>query len=258
MSGPRAKWVGGGQGARIDIARVHFRHDPGGLDVLDGLSLHVNPGEIVGIVGRQGAGKSTLARLMQRLCRPQSGRILVDGQDLAAADLLALRRQIGVVVQESMLFARSVRENIAISDLGIDSEQVIRAARLAGAHDFILSLPQGYDTVLGEHGVVLDACQRQRIAIARALATRPRILILDQALVALQPEAERLFQSQLPEIAAETTVVMLGHCLAAVREADRILVMQHGRLYDCESVDETPRPQSRIAFLVHRGVQRAA
>ena len=248
-------------GARLALEGVYFRHRPTGADVLSGLGLQVAAGEIVGIVGRPGTGKTTLVRLIQRLCRPQAGRILIDDLDVAGSDLPSLRREISVVGQESMLFARSVRENIAICDPGMGAESIVRAARLAGAHEFILRLPLGYDTVLGELGTVLTACQRQRIAIARALATRPRILLLDQALVALEPEAERVLQSHLPEIANATTVIMFGHCLAAVREAGRILVLDDGRLFDCEGLDEPPGApvlSGRLSMLQPSGARQAA
>ena len=166
---------------KIEFDKVTFRYNPDGQEVLRNISLEIKPGEVIGIVGRSGSGKSTLTKLVQRLYVPQSGRVLVDGVDLAMMEPAWLRRNIGVVLQENMLFNRSVRENIALSNPAIPVERVIDAAKLAGAHEFILELAEGYDTQIGERGSTLSGGQRQRIAIARALITNPRILIFDEA-----------------------------------------------------------------------------
>jgi subfamily B ATP-binding cassette protein HlyB/CyaB len=177
----------------------------------------VPAGQIVGIVGPSGSGKSTVTKLVQRLYVPESGRVLVDGMDLAMADPAWLRRQIGVVLQENVLFNRSVRENIALADPAMSMERVIAAASLAGAHEFILELSEGYDTIVGERGSTLSGGQRQRIAIARALITDPRILIFDEATSALDYESERVIQQNMNEIAKGRTVLVIAHRLSTVR-----------------------------------------
>jgi subfamily B ATP-binding cassette protein HlyB/CyaB len=195
----------------------------------------VEPGEVIGVVGRSGSGKSTLAKLVQRLYVPERGRVLVDGMDLALAEASSLRRQIGVVLQENVLFNRSIRENIALADPGAPLEAVMRAARLAGAHEFILELPEGYDTLVGEHGSTLSGGQRQRIAIARALMTQPRILIFDEATSALDYESERVIQQNMKAICQGRTVIVIAHRLSAVREAHRIIVLDRGQIVEAGS-----------------------
>lgn len=217
---------------QVEFDQVHFRYRPDGSEVLRGISLNIQPGEVIGVVGRSGSGKSTLTRLLQRLYVPERGRVLVDGMDLALADVSSLRRQIGVVLQDNMLFARSIRENIALTDPGAPIEAVIQAARLAGAHDFILELPEGYDTVVGEHGASLSGGQRQRIAIARALMGNPRVLIFDEATSALDYESERIVQQNMKSICQGRTVIIIAHRLSAVRDANRILVMERGQIVE--------------------------
>jgi ATP-binding cassette, subfamily B, bacterial HlyB/CyaB len=217
---------------RITFDDVHFRYRPDGPETLAGISLTIQPGEVVGIVGRSGSGKSTLARLVQRLYVPERGRVLIDGVDLALADSTSLRRQLGVVLQENVLFNRTVRENIALADPGLPLEAVLRAAQLAGAHEFILELPEGYDTMIGEHGATLSGGQRQRIAIARALITDPRILIFDEATSALDYESERVIQDNMQAMCSGRTVLVIAHRLSAVRMAHRILVLDRGRLVE--------------------------
>ncbi|MBK9595666.1 MAG: type I secretion system permease/ATPase [Rhodocyclales bacterium] len=217
---------------RIEFDMVVFRYRPDGPEVLRGIDLAIQPGEVIGIVGRSGSGKSTLAKLAQRLYLPERGRVLVDGIDLAMADTSSLRRQIGVVLQENMLFNRTIRENIALSDPGIPMEAVIGAAKLAGAHEFILELQEGYDTVVGEHGATLSGGQRQRIAIARALITNPRILIFDEATSALDYESERVIQNNMKAICKGRTVLIIAHRLSAVRDANRIIVLDRGQIVE--------------------------
>ncbi|MBI3524412.1 MAG: type I secretion system permease/ATPase [Betaproteobacteria bacterium] len=217
---------------RIEFDQVIFRYRPDAPEVLRGISLAIEPGEVVGIVGRSGSGKSTLTKLVQRLYLPERGRVLVDGMDLAMADTSSLRRQIGVVLQENMLFARSIRENIALADPGLPVETVMNAAKLAGAHEFILELPEGYDTVVGEHGATLSGGQRQRIAIARALIGQPRILIFDEATSALDYESERVIQNNMKAICRGRTVLIVAHRLSAVRDANRIVVLDRGEIVE--------------------------
>ncbi|WP_426422607.1 type I secretion system permease/ATPase [Bradyrhizobium genosp. A] len=230
---------------------VGFRYQVDGPVVLKDVSLHVPAGQVLGIVGASGSGKSTLTKLVQRLYVPESGRILIDGVDLAVVDVAWLRRQIGVVLQENMLFNRSIRDNIAFSDPSLSMTDVVNAAKLAGAHEFILQLPQGYDTIIVERGANLSGGQRQRIAIARALVTNPRILILDEATSALDYESERIIQDNMRKIAQGRTVLVIAHRLSTVRRADRIIALDHGRLVEDGDHDELIRVNGRYANL-HR------
>ena len=214
----------------IEFDQVAFRYRPDTPDVIRGVQLTVKPGEIIGIVGRSGSGKSTLAKLVQRLYVPNRGRVLIDGQDIAVIDTTSLRHQIGIVLQENVLFNRSIRDNIALSNPALPIEMIIQAANLAGAHEFICELPEGYDTLVGEHGTGLSGGQRQRIAIARALITNPRILIFDEATSALDYESEQIIQNNMRRICAGRTVLIIAHRLSAVREADRIIVLERGQI----------------------------
>ena len=215
---------------RVEFERVTFRYGPDRPAVLNQVSLAIPAGEVLGIVGRSGSGKSTLAKLIQRLYVPEAGRTLVDGVDLAMVDPTWLRRQVGVVLQESFLFDASVAENIALTDPGAPMERVVRAAKLAGAHEFILELPQGYDSSVGERGCNLSGGQRQRIAIARALLTDPKVLIFDEATSALDYESERVIQENMARICHGRTVIIIAHRLSALRSADRIIVVEAGRI----------------------------
>ncbi|MEZ5901265.1 MAG: type I secretion system permease/ATPase [Hyphomicrobiaceae bacterium] len=214
----------------IRFENVTFRYRPGTPEVLRNLSLSIEPGQVIGIVGRSGSGKSTLTKLLQRMHVPEQGRILVDGVDICLLDPAWLRRQIGVVLQDNILFNRTVRDNIALSFPAMSMEKVMTAAKLAAAHDFILELPQGYDTVLEERGSNLSGGQRQRIAIARALATEPRILVFDEATSALDYESEAIIQRNMRVICSGRTVFLVAHRLSTVRRADRILVMEKGQV----------------------------
>lgn len=233
----------------IRFEHVSFRYRIDGPEILSDVSLSVPAGQFVGVVGTSGSGKSTLAQLIQRLYVPESGRVLVDGTDLAMIDPTWLRRQIGIVLQENILFNRTVRDNIALADPAMSIERVIEAARLAGAHEFILELPEGYDTVVGEQGSTLSGGQRQRIAIARALVTNPRILILDEATSALDYESERIVQQNMIQIVKGRTVFVIAHRLSTLRMAHRIITLDRGRLIEDGTHEELIKTGGRYATL---------
>jgi ATP-binding cassette, subfamily B, bacterial HlyB/CyaB len=233
----------------ITFDKVRFRYRPDAPEALRGVSLEVEPGEMLGIVGPSGSGKSTLTKLVQRLYVPEQGRVLVDGTDLALVDPAWLRRQVGVVLQENILFNRSVRENIALTNPTLPMEQVIAAAELAGAHEFILTLTHGYDTIIEERGANLSGGQRQRLAIARALITDPRILILDEATSALDAESEEIIQGNLKQIAKGRTVMIIAHRLSAVRPCHRIITVEAGEITEMGTHAELLRARGRYAQL---------
>ena len=244
---------------RIQFDAVTFRYRPEAPPVLQALSIDVTAGEVVGIVGRSGSGKSTLTKLVQRLYVPEQGRVLVDGSDISLIDAAQLRRQIGVVLQENLLFNRSVRENIAITDPAAPIEHVMQVAQLAGAHEFISELPEGYDTVVGEQGASLSGGQRQRIAIARALFTNPRILIFDEATSALDYESEAVLQRNMGSICHGRTVIVIAHRLSSVRQAQRIVVMDKGQIVEEGGHDDLlqlPQGLYRRLWSMQAGVSR--
>ncbi|WP_298305604.1 type I secretion system permease/ATPase [uncultured Erythrobacter sp.] len=234
---------------QVEFDKVRFRYRADAPEALRGVSLDVRAGEMLGIVGPSGSGKSTLTKLVQRLYVPEQGRVLVDGTDLALVDPAWLRRQVGVVLQENILFNRTVRENIALANPTIDMERVIAAAELAGAHEFILTLPHGYDTVIEERGANLSGGQRQRLAIARALITDPSILILDEATSALDAESEEIIQNNLARIAEGRTVMIIAHRLSAVRPCDRIITVEAGEITEMGSHEELLKAGGRYAQL---------
>jgi subfamily B ATP-binding cassette protein HlyB/CyaB len=241
----------------IAFRAVRFRYGLEGPWTLDDIDLIVPAGASLGIVGSSGSGKSTLTKLLQRLYVPAAGRVLIDGVDIGQIDPSWLRRQIGVVLQENLLFNRSVRENIALANPAMPLEQVIVAATLAGAHEFIVRLPQGYDTPVEERGTNLSGGQRQRLAIARALITNPRILVLDEATSALDAESEEIIQTNLKAIAHGRTVLIVAHRLSAIRQCDSIITLEGGRIVERGSHAELLALNGRYADLHRRqiGVQ---
>jgi subfamily B ATP-binding cassette protein HlyB/CyaB len=216
----------------ITLEHVTFRYQPDAAAVLDNVSLTIKAGQVVGLVGPSGSGKSTITKLVQRLYVPERGRVLIDGTDMARLEPTWLRRQTGVVLQENFLFNRTIRENIALANPGTPFEEVQRAAELAGAHEFIIRLPDGYETMVGEHGSTLSGGQKQRLAIARALLTNPKLLILDEATSALDYESESIIQANMDKICEGRTVIIIAHRLSTVLNTDRIFVIDKGRLVE--------------------------
>jgi len=211
---------------------VVFRYNPELPPVLNQVSIAIEPGMRVGIVGRSGSGKSTLSKLVQRLYFSEAGQITIDGRDIVEIDPFWLRRQIGVVLQENYLFKGSIRDNIAIARPSASMAEVIQVAQIAGAHEFTLELPEGYDTQVGERGTALSGGQRQRIAIARALLNNPRIVIFDEATSALDYESERIIMVNMDRIASGRTTLTIAHRLSTVRRCDLIIVLDQGKVVE--------------------------
>lgn len=243
----------------IEIRNVTFHYRPGLPEVLKHVSLAIRPGEVIGIVGPSGSGKSTLTKLVQRFYLPSEGQVLLDGADLSQVDPTWLRRHIGVVLQENLLFNRTIHENIALADPAMPRARVMAVARLAGVDEFVARMPEGYDTQIEERGANLSGGQRQRIAIARALVTNPPILILDEATSALDYESERIIQANMRHIAHGRTVIIIAHRLAAVRDCSRIVGMVDGRIVEVGSHDELlARPEGLYARLWAMQTARSA
>ena len=217
----------------VEFLNVDFYYPGQEKAALRGVNLKALAGQTVGVVGHSGSGKSTLTKLVQRLYVPSSGRVTVDGMELPLTDPLWLRRQIGVVLQENLLFNLTVHENIAITSKGMAMDRIIHVAKLAGAHEFIMELGEGYETVLGEHGSSLSGGQRQRIAIARAIASDPKVLIFDEATSALDYETESIIQANMREISHDRTTFIISHRLTALRDCDFIIVMEEGKVAEC-------------------------
>ena len=214
----------------IEFDGVSFSYAPEGRQVLRDLRFRLRAGEVVALVGPSGTGKSTVGRLLAGLYPPSQGRVMIDDIDISAVEPGTLRSQIGLVSQDCFLFACSVRENIAISDSTMGFAPVMSAAKLAGAHEFILDLPQGYDTLVGERGATLSVGQRQRVALARALASEPAILILDESTSAVDQAAEREIVAHFDVIARGRTVLIIGHRGLLIEQAGRVLMLENGRI----------------------------
>jgi subfamily B ATP-binding cassette protein MsbA len=222
----------------IELRGVSFRYDGVETCALRDISLTVRAGEVLALVGSSGAGKTTLVNLIPRFYDPTEGAILIDNVDLREIRLAALRRQIGIVSQETLLFDDTVRNNIAYGKDEINDEAVMEAARAAYAHEFIMKLPNGYDTLIGENGVKLSGGERQRLAIARALLRNPPILILDEATSSLDTESERMVQMALANLMKDRTTFVIAHRLSTVQRADRIVVLAGGRVVEIGRHDD--------------------
>ena len=221
----------------IILENVSFGYEKHHL-VLHEVSLHIRPGEMIGLVGPSGSGKTTLINLICRFYDPTRGRILLDCKDLREVRMQDLRRHIGVVLQDNFLFPGTIRENIAYARPDATLEEIIEAAKAANAHDFIMRFPDGYDSWVGERGHRLSGGERQRIAIARAILRNPQILILDEATASVDTETERLIQEALERLVQNRTTIAIAHRLSTLRNADRIIVLERGRVVEVGTHDE--------------------
>ena len=233
----------------IEFDKVTFRYGIDTPQVIHDMSFKIEKGKMIGIVGRSGSGKSTLSKLIQRLYIPESGKILIDGMDISMADPAWLRRQVGIVLQENFMFNGTVAENISIHCPKATMEQIMTAAKIAGAHDFITGLPDGYDTIIGEKGVGLSGGQKQRVAIARAIINNPRILIFDEATSALDYESESIIQRNLKQICKGRTVLIIAHRLSTLNDADKIMVIDNGRLAEYDTKENLIKRKGLYYYL---------
>jgi len=233
----------------VNFDKIAFRYALDGPLILKQLSLHVSPGQSIGVVGRSGSGKSTLTKLLQRLYLPHEGAVYIDGVDIRHMNPSWLRHNIGVVLQENYLFSGTIKENIAFAVPGASMERIITVSKIAGAHEFISELPEGYDTFVGERGSSLSGGQRQRIAIARALLGDPKVLIFDEATSALDYESEKIIQDNLKAIKEGRTMFIVAHRLSTVRDCDEIIVMDKGDIVERGSHDELMTLKGYYHFL---------
>jgi ATP-binding cassette subfamily B protein len=234
----------------IRLENVSFSYSQESENVLSGINLEIQPGQVVALVGRSGSGKSTLISVIQRLYQPTQGRVLIDGSNIAGVTTESLRRQMGLCLQDTPLFTGTIRENITIGDPDMAMDEVIEAARMANAHEFITAFPLGYDTLVGESGIRLSGGQRQRVAIARALLRRPPILIFDEATSSLDAESERAIQENLTEILKDRTALIIAHRLSTIRNADVIAVLDGGMLVESGSHAELMARRGLYHYLV--------
>jgi len=237
---------------KIVFDKVHFRYNPQGGEVIKGMSFEIESGTVVGVVGRSGSGKSTISKLIQRLYIPEAGKISIDGMDISLVNPAMLRKQIGVVLQENFMFNGTVAENIAIHCPTATMEQIMKCAKIAGAHDFILELPNGYDTIIGEKGMGLSGGQKQRVAIARAILNDPRILIFDEATSALDYESESIIQNNLKEICRNRTVIIIAHRLSTLKDAQKIMVVDKGDLVEYDTHEKLMAQNGLYAYLYNQ------
>lgn len=236
----------------IKFDKVRFRYKIDNPEVIKDVSFEIEEGSIVGVVGRSGSGKSTISKLIQRLYISESGKITVDDIDISLVNPLWLRTQIGVVLQENYMFSGSVSENISIHMPTATAEQIIQAAKTAGAHEFISQLPNGYDTVIGDKGIGLSGGQKQRIAIARAILANPRILIFDEATSALDYESESIIQRNLKDICKGRTVIIIAHRLSTLKIAQKIMVIDKGELVEYDTHDNLLKNEGLYSYLYHK------
>ena len=230
----------------ISFDKVRFRYTADGNTVINDMSFDIPGGQITGLVGRSGSGKSTVSKLIQRLYIPEGGKITIDGMDISLVDPQLLRHHIGVVLQENFMFSGTVSENISIHMKNASFEKIVEAAETAGAHDFIMKLPFGYDTVIGERGISLSGGQKQRIAIARAIISDPEILIFDEATSALDYESESIIQNNLKDICRDRTVLIIAHRLSTLKDARKIMVIDDGKLMEYDTHEKLIKKRNGI------------
>jgi len=220
--------------------------------VLSNINVHIDAGKFIGIVGQSGSGKSTLMKLLPRLYEPQEGKIKIDGYEITKVELYSLRRQVGIVPQDPLLFAGTISENIALTDPEASSEDIVKVAKIAMAHDFIMDLPNGYSSNVGERGANLSGGQRQRIAIARTLLSNPNLLILDEATSALDYDTERKVCNGLKAFCKEKTVFFITHRLSTIQDADSIMMLHNGVIEEKGSHNELMSKKGRYFALFNQ------